>query len=102
MNYKTILSYKISVIGVPEGDEKDKKGRIIFEEIILNFFQVKKKMETADSISRVNKKKNHSTWQEEKGKSPHVIVKLLQTKGKTIILKETKEGKGHIYTENYW
>lgn len=43
MNYKTILSYKISVIGVPEGDEKDKKGRIIFEEIILNFFQVKKK-----------------------------------------------------------
>ena len=76
------------VIGVPEGEERDKGPEKIFEEIIAKNFpnmekQIVNQVQEAQRVSgRVNPRRNTPR---------HIVIKLTKMKHRDKILKATRE-----------
>ena len=90
--WDNIKCNNISNIGVPEGEEREKGPKKIFEEIIVeNFPNMGKKIATQDQEAqrvpyRINPRRNMSR---------HIVIKLNKIKDKEKLLKATR-GKRQI------
>ena len=77
--------HQICIIGVPEGDEREKRPEKIFEEIIVkNIPNMIKEIATQvqEVQGRINSRRNMRR---------HTVIKLTKIKDKEILLKATKE-----------
>ena len=92
--WDNIKHYKIHIIGVAEGEEREKGPEKIFEEIILeNFPNMGKEIATqvlgAQRVpGRINPKKNMPR---------HIVIKLTKTKDKEKVLEATGEKRQITY-----
>ena len=78
----------IGIIGVPEGEEREKGPEKIFEEIIAKSFrnmgkEIVNQVQEAQRITgRINPRRNTSR---------HIVVKMTKIKGSNKLLKATRE-----------
>ena len=78
----------IRIIGVPEGEEREKGPKKIFEEIIVKNFpnmgkEIATQVQEAQRVPyRINPRRN---------KPRHIVIKLAKIKDKEKLLKEAKE-----------
>ena len=86
--WDNIKRNNIRIIGVPEGEEREKRPEKIFEEIIVeNFPNMGKEIATQDQKvqrvpGRINPKRNTPR---------HIVTKLTKIKDKEKLLKATRE-----------
>ena len=86
--WDNIKCTSILIIGVPEGEERDKGPEKIFEEIIVKKFpNMEKEIATqAQEVQRVPGRIN--PW---RNTPRHIVIKLTKTKDKEKLLKATRE-----------
>ena len=87
--WDNIKCTKIHIIGVPEGEEREKGPKKIFEEIIVeNFPNMGKEIATqVQEAQRVPGRKNPR-----RNRPRHIVIKLARIKDKENLLKATREG----------
>ena len=80
----------IHIIGIPEGEEREKEVENVFDEIMAeNFPNLKKETETeVQEVQKVPNKMNSK-----KPTSRHIITKMAKDKGR--ILKAAREKESH-------
>ena len=84
----------IRIIGLPEGEEREKGPKKIFEEIILEKFpNMEKEIATqVQEVQRVPCRKNAR-----RNTSRHIVIKLTKIKDKEKLLKATREKQQITY-----
>ena len=86
--WDNIKRTNIHIIGVPEGEEREKRPQKIFEEIIVkNFPDMRKEIatqvqEVQTVLGRINPRRNTPR---------HIVMKLTEIKDKVKLLKATRE-----------
>ena len=86
--WDNIKCNNICIIGVPEGEEREKRSKKIFEEIVVENFpnmgkEIVKKVQEAQRVPyRINPRRNMPR---------HILIKLLKIKYKEKILKAARE-----------
>ena len=94
--WDNIKCINICVIGVPEGEEREKGPEKIFEEIINENFPnmgkeiVNQVQETQRIPGRINPRRNTPR---------HIVIKLMKTKDKQTEMKNTLKGINSRITE---
>ena len=93
--WDNIKCINIHIIGVPEGEERERRLKEIFEEIIAeNFPNIGKETFTKAleswSPGRINRRRNTPR---------HVVIKLTENKDKEKLLKVTREDQQIMYQE---
>ena len=86
--WDNIKCNNLRIIGVPEGEEREKRPEKIFEEIILeNFPNIGKEIATqAQEVQRVTGRINPR-----RNMLRHIVIKLTKIKDKEKLLKATRE-----------
>ena len=92
--WDNIKCAKIHIIGVPEGEERDRGAEKIFEEIIAKNFP---NMEKEQSL-KSRKHRESNTGQTQGGTCQHTLIKLTKIKDKENI-KATTEKQQITYKE---
>ena len=93
-NFWNIKYINVRIIGVPEGEEREKGPKKIFEEIIVEKFPNMGKeiatqvQETQRVPYRINPRRNTSR---------HIVIKLTKIKDKEKLLKTTREKRQITY-----
>ena len=86
--WENIKCTNIHIIGVPEGEEREKEPKKIFEEIIVkNFYNMGKEIATQAQEAqrvpyRINPRRNTPR---------HIVIKLAKIKDKEKLLKAARE-----------
>ena len=92
--WDNIKHSNILIIGVPEGEEREKGPERIFEEIIVKNFpnmgkEIVTQVQEAQRVShRINPRRNTSR---------HIVIKLTKIKDKEKLLKATREKRQTTY-----
>ena len=85
----------IRIIGVPEGEEREKGPDKIFEEILAENFPNMGKEIVIQEAYRV------PGWRNPRRDTPrHIVIKLMKIKDKDKILKATREKNNKLHTRN--
>ena len=96
--WDNIKNTNICIIGVPEGEERDKGAENLFEEITAETFPNLKK-ETDIQVQEAQRAPNKMN---PKRPTPrHIIIKMSRIKDKERILKATRERQQVTYTGNH-
>ena len=91
--WDNIKSTNIRIIGVPEGEEREKGHEKMFEGIIVKKFPNMGK-EIATQVQEVQRVPNKIN--PKRSMTRHIIVKMAKVKDKEIILKTAKHKESHI------